>query len=259
MEIAAARMYEEYFVPALFGPFADPVAEAAELEAGNCVLDVGCGTGVLTRAVAERVGPQGSVTGLDPSPGMLTIAARHGGGIHWCRGMAETLPFATGVFDRVVSQFGLNFFADRIASLHEMARVTKPGGQLTVAVWSGLERSPGYAALIDLLGQLFGEPIGDALREPFALGNPPELRRLFFEVDLSNVEIATLKGEARFPSIRSWVFSDLQGWSPVGGALNDEQIEALCKTAESELAEFVLDDGVVAFPIAANIATTTRE
>lgn len=259
MDVATAKVYQEFFVPALFGPFADRVAEAAGIEAGSRVLDVGCGTGVLARAAAERAAPGGKVVGVDPSRGMLEVACRKGAGIAWCRGAAEALPFRGDAFDHVVSQFGLNFFADRVASLREMARVARPEGRLTVAVWGGLEHSPGYAALVDLLDRLFGDPVGDALRDPFALGARSELRRVFFAAGLHSVEISTLEGEARFPSIRKWIYTDIKGWSPVGGALNDEQFETLSKAAETELADFVTGDGTVAFPIAAHVATATPE
>ena len=66
-QIAAARAYQALFVPALFGQWAPKLADAAELAAGQSVLDVACGTGVLAREAQRRVGPSGYVAGLDPS------------------------------------------------------------------------------------------------------------------------------------------------------------------------------------------------
>jgi ubiquinone/menaquinone biosynthesis C-methylase UbiE len=74
-QVAAAKAYEEFFVPALFGEWATRVAAVAKIQAGNHVLDVACGTGVLAREAMSRVGPSGFVAGLDASPGMLAVAA----------------------------------------------------------------------------------------------------------------------------------------------------------------------------------------
>jgi len=73
-EVAAAKAYEALFVPALFGQWASRVVDAANLLAGQSVLDVACGTGVLAREALLRTGPTGYVAGLDPSNGMLAVA-----------------------------------------------------------------------------------------------------------------------------------------------------------------------------------------
>lgn len=133
---SAAEVYEEVFVPILM-QWAGRVADAARVQPGQRVLDVACGTGVLARAVAERVGPQGAVVGLDLNEGMLAVAGRKAPHVEWRQGRAEDLPFESQSFDRVVSQFGLMFFADRRA-VQEMVRVLRPGGHLAVAVWGRL-------------------------------------------------------------------------------------------------------------------------
>lgn len=90
---SAAEVYEEFFVPALFDQWAGRVADAARLGPGDRVLDVACGTGVLAREALGRVQPGGSVVGLDPNEGMLTVARRKEPRIEWRRGRAEDLPF----------------------------------------------------------------------------------------------------------------------------------------------------------------------
>jgi SAM-dependent methyltransferase len=131
----AAEVYEEFFVPALFREWAIRVADAADIQPGWRVLDVACGTGILARTIAERLGAKGSVVGLDLNEGMLQVAKRKAPAIEWRQGRAESLPFEAHSFDATVSQFGLMFFEDRRAALQEMARVLKPGGHLAVAVW----------------------------------------------------------------------------------------------------------------------------
>lgn len=76
LDTSGAEVYESLFVPSLFGRFANPVAEAAQLALGDSVVDVGCGTGALTRAVRART--TGRVVGVDVNPAMIVVARRHG-------------------------------------------------------------------------------------------------------------------------------------------------------------------------------------
>jgi trans-aconitate methyltransferase len=70
----APQNYEPFFVPTIGRPLANDLVRVASLRAGERVLDVGCGTGVVTRLAAERVSPDGTVAGLDINPGMLAVA-----------------------------------------------------------------------------------------------------------------------------------------------------------------------------------------
>ena len=178
-EIAAATAYEELHVPALFQQWAPRVVEAAQIRSGHRVLDVACGTGIVAREAASRVGDEESVTGLDASSGMLAVAERLAPAINWQQGVAESLPFEDESFDAVVSQFGLMFFEDRSKALEEMIRVLAPGGWIAVAVWESLENSQAYPAEVALLEEIAGPRAADALRAPFVLGDRQELTTLF--------------------------------------------------------------------------------
>lgn len=108
-----------------------------ELEPGQRVLDVGCGTGRATREMAVAVGRQGEVVGLDPADGMLAQARGltvpvHAAPIQWVKGRAEALPFDDQKFDRVTAQFSLRNAQDWQAAVGELWRVTKPGGRLVI-------------------------------------------------------------------------------------------------------------------------------
>ena len=254
---SAAEIYDEFFVPALFGEWAPRLAAAAQLAPGQTVLDVACGTGVLTREAAARVSPGGSVTGLDRNDGMLAVAARKAPSIAWKSGRAEALPFADRSFDAVLCQFGLMFFEDRIAALKEMARVLRPGGRLAVAVWDAAERIPGYADMIALLQRLFGDRIANELRGPFILGDTGALRALFEKAGIANIEIRTIDGRARFPSLESWIHTDVKGWT-LADLIDDAQYRRLQQAAQRDLAHHVQPDATVSFPAPAHIATAAQ-
>ena len=258
-QVAAASAYEDLHVPALFGQWTARVADAAGIRAGDRVLDVACGTGVLAREAASRVGPDGCVAGVDPNPGMLAVAERLEPAIEWRQGVAEALPYPTGSFDAVVSQFGLMFFPDRAAALREMLRVLVPGGRIAVAVWESLENSQAYPIEVALLDRIAGPRAADALRAPFVLGDRGELAQLFQGAGVGSVQIATHRGTARFPSVRTMVEADLRGWLPVMGVdLPEEQIQAILEEAEDALRRYATRGGTVEFESPAHIVSGAK-
>ena len=253
-EIAAAAAYEELHVPALFRQWTPRVVGAAQIRAGNRVLDVACGTGVLAREARLHVGDSGFVAGIDATPGMLAVANRLAPMIEWREGLAESLPYESESFDAVISQFGLMFFQDRAAALSEMMRVLRLGGRAAVAVWESLENSEAYPTEVALLERLAGQPAADALRAPFVLGDKAELTTMFEDTGFASVEIETHHGTARFPSIRAMVEADLRGWLPVMGVfLAEEQIDGILTEAEDALGQYVTPDGTVQFDSLAHI------
>jgi ubiquinone/menaquinone biosynthesis C-methylase UbiE len=253
-----AEVYDDFFVPALFEQWGAAVAAAAGVKSGDRVLDVACGTGALTLAVADRVGPSGSIVGLDANPEMLAVARRKPAQIEWLEGMAETLPLPDRSFDAVVSQFGFMFFEDRPAALREMMRVLRSGGRLAVAVCDAVENSPGYAAFAALLDRLFGKRIGDAFRAPFVLGDPEQLLEIAREAGISDATVARHNGTVRFRSLASLVSTERACVWTLGGMLNDDQFAQLLKDAEAALRPFVGDDETVAFDMPALFITARK-
>jgi len=246
-----ADVYDDQFVPALFRHWGPVLCDAASIASGQRVLDVACGTGALTVAVAGRVSPGGAVLGLDANPEMLAVARRKHPDIEWHDGRAELLPFADAAFDAVVSQFGLMFFDGRVAALREMQRVLRPGGHLAVAVCDALERSPGYASLAVLLERLFGNPVADAFRAPFVLGDAAALRALCTDASISGASVVRRQGIVRFASIDALVSTERACVWTLGGLLDDTQFELLRREAQSVLLPFVDAGGMVAFTMPA--------
>ena len=253
---SAAEVYEEFYIPALFGEWAPWVTDAAQVRSGQRVLDIACGTGVIARYVAGRVGSDGSVVGVDINEGMLAVARQRAPHIEWRQGAAENLPLDTNSFDAVICNFGLMFFEDRSKAITEMVRVLRPGGRLAVAVWDSLANIPGYAALANLLQRLFGDTLGAATRAGFVLGDTQAIRSLFTEAGISDIQIATRAGTAHFPSLQSFVYTEVKGWT-TADMIDEAGFQRLLAEAERELRAFVRADGTVAFSAPAHIITTT--
>jgi len=153
---SAAEVYEKELVPAVFGPWAPLVIDLAHPQKGDRVIDVACGTGIVARMVANRVGPTGVVVGVDLNPGMLTVAraawptdSHSSAPVQWHEASADKLPFPNASFNVAYCQLGLQFFTDRAAALREMHRVLGAGGRLALMVWRGIDESPGFALLAD--------------------------------------------------------------------------------------------------------------
>lgn len=252
----AAEVYDEFFVPALFIDWPAHVLQAAEVQAGHTVLDVACGTGVLARQAAELVGSDGAVTGVDINDGMLAVARQKAPAIVWKKGAAEALPFEDARFDRVVSQFGLMFFQDPVQALREMKRVTRPRGRVAVAVWGSLAATPGYAAVAQILAELFGPEIAQSIEAPYSLGDTAALERLFKEADYADIEIKTVTGTARFASVEAWIYTDIKAWT-LADVIDEEGYERLRQYAPQKLARFVTTNGSVAFDAPAHIVTAS--
>jgi SAM-dependent methyltransferase len=253
-----AEIYDACLVPALFEAWGAVIADVAGIGPGQRVLDVACGTGVLACAASQRVGPGGSVVGLDVNPQMLAVARRKRANVSWVQGRAEAMPFLEGEFDAVVSQFGFMFFDDRPGALREMMRVLRPGGQLAVAVCDALAHSPGYAALAALLQQLFGAVVADAFRAPFALGDAALLRSLCDQAGIAGAQVTPCAGTVRFTSIDALIATERACVWTLGGMLDDAQFERLREACKVALRGFAGADGRVEFAMPVLVITASK-
>ena len=187
--------YERYQVPSVFGPLAEIFLGHVPLEPGHRVLDVACGTGVVTRLVAPLVGPAGQVVGVDLNPAMLDVARQkapaEGANIAWREGDAAALPCPSAGFDVVVCQQGLQFFPDKAAALREMHRVLEPGGCLALCVWRSIEHSPCNLAAAQALHRHVGSDSATKIQAPCAFGDADALRSVVRAAGFHGIDIRT--------------------------------------------------------------------
>jgi len=203
----APENYERYFVPTIGVPFAHALLAAAGLHRGERVLDVACGTGVVARLSAERVGLGGAVAGMDINPAMLAVARSvpsTGATIEWQEANAESVPFADESFDVVVSSLGLQFVADRTSALREMRRVLAPGGRLAIATVG--PTPPLFAILEGALARHVGPEVAGFLRAVFSLYEPRELEELASGAAFSEVEVRAQPLEVALPQAAEFLW-----------------------------------------------------
>lgn len=189
--------YERYFVPVIGAPAARPVIDAAALRPGERVLDVACGTGVAARLAAERVGPTGTVAGVDPAPPMLAVARRTAPDITWHDGAAEDLPLTDASFDAVLCSLGFMFFTDRGRALREMRRVLAPGGRMVLSTPGPIP--PLFGAIAEALAEHLGPEASRFVHAVFSVHDPDQIRPPAVDAGFGTVDFRTVRLALRLP------------------------------------------------------------
>ncbi|YCI06300.1 class I SAM-dependent methyltransferase (plasmid) [Ensifer sp. D2-11] len=221
LEGTAAELYQKYLVPLITELWAADLVERSAPRPGERVLDVACGTGVVARLAAERMG-SGRVVGLDLNRTMLEVAravAQNGGPkIEWHEASVLQMPFSDGTFDVILCQLGLQFFPDRARALAEMFRVLIPGGRLALSVFTAIERTPMAHALADALDRHLGPDASSIKRSEHALSDGHLLENLVSSAGFRDVTVTSLALTIRFPSARDYVRLQLSA-TPQAGML----------------------------------------
>lgn len=259
LEGSSAEAYERYLVPMMFAPWAEQLVELAGVGAGERVLDVACGTGIVARYAATRVGPQGGVVGLDLNQGMLktarAAASVAGAGVEWMEASASEMPFAEGEFHVLFCQQALQFFHNKPDTLHEMHRVLMPEGRLAISVWRPIRYNPAYVVLTQALQEHVGAHTAEMMRSPFPAWSVDDLRVLLKEAGFRQVRITIGIGPMRYPSVEEFLRREAAS-SLLGShlaALDRDAHRRLITDLEEALHDYADDEGLV-FPMQTYIA-----
>ncbi len=209
------------------------------LRAGR-VLDVGCGTGVLTEELAGRT--QGQVTGVDLDPGMVEFCRKRHGKAEYRLGDAHDLSFRDGWFDLVVCHFVLLWCTDAAKAAREMVRVTRPGGAVVVCA------EPDYGGRIDYpdlpLGRWQSQALGREGADP-QLGR--KLRSLFALPGVRQTEVGLITGLWDLGTLRAQFDAEWALWErSLRGLVPREE---LTRVKAADLAAIETGERLVFMPV----------
>ncbi|HEX2284480.1 MAG TPA: methyltransferase domain-containing protein [Mycobacterium sp.] len=196
-----AENYQRFFVPAIAIPVSKDLLAGAELRTGDRVLDVACGTGVITRLAAECVGASGTVTGLDVTPDMIEVAksvpAPKGAAIDWLVADASSLPLPDASVDVVLCQMGLMFMEDPGAVIGEMRRVLAPSGRLAINTPGRIQ--PLFETMESAIVDNISADLGGFVSTVFSINDPDSVAALLLGAGLQQVSAWVATTTLRFP------------------------------------------------------------
>ncbi len=252
--LAIAEAYERRFVPSIFAEWAPHTLDAAGATHGSRLLDVACGTGIVARTGAERVGPGGVVVGVDLNEAMLTVARRIAPEIDWRQGDVDDLPVEDAAFDAVTCQMAMMFFPDRAAAFRQMRRALAPAGRIGVVVPTGLNTQPAYRVFVDVAVRHAGSGAASLLGTYWSCGDLDELGRQAEDAGLRIVETRTRTGTATFASCDEFVATEIDA-SPLAERIDTDVRERIMRDTRAALARYTTGQGDFAVPLLCHVVS----
>ena len=257
---SAPENYERFFVPVIATPLATNLIDTAALRRGERVLDVACGTGIVARLAAERVGDTGTVAGIDLNPGMLEVARSVTPSsmvIEWHQSSAEAISLQDEAFDVVLCQMGLQFVPDKLAALREMQRVLAPGGRLIINVVG--PKPPVFAILAEALARHIKPELSAFVDLVFSLHDTGELQHLISGAGFREVAIRSDTQTLRLPAPEEFLWQYVLS-TPLANAVaqvDSERRYALERDVVAKWQAFV-EDGALTLQVGIVVAIARK-
>jgi ubiquinone/menaquinone biosynthesis C-methylase UbiE len=193
---SAATNYDTLLVPIIFKPWAEHFLDTRSDWEGKTVLDMACGTGIVSSLLPDKVGAQGTIYSVDINADMLAVAKQRCEGsptpIHFIESGADAIEFSDDSIDVIVCQQGFQFFPDKPAAAAQMHRVLRPGGGVMISTWRNIEECDAFNVIVQALESI-GEPeTGDLMRIPFDFMPPDTLEEAFTSAGFDDVAVETV-------------------------------------------------------------------
>ena len=205
--------YDRILGPAQFDAFARDLALRLPARPPGDVLEIACGTGLVTRRLRERLNAGVRLVASDLSEAMLAYARdKVRGDIEWRTADAANLPFPDASFGAVVCAFGIMFVPDKSRAFLEMRRVLREGGAVLFNVWDSLERNPHAKASCEAMESLFpGDKEMQFARAPYSFHDRGLIGRLLEEAGFRTPRVDSVSVRIRSPSAREYASGSIKG------------------------------------------------
>jgi SAM-dependent methyltransferase len=197
------EFYDRFLGPALFEPYALDLVGRLPNDESLRVLELACGTGIVTRHIREALHSSATLVATDLNEPMVVYASNAvpNPGISWQQADAQALPFEDESFDVVVCQFGFMFLPDKPQGFREALRVLAPGGVLLASIWHSLEANPSAAVIDATVARLFPANPPRFFQTPYGYGDQERIAgdmaaAGWTDVRLETVQVESLSGSA---------------------------------------------------------------
>lgn len=222
--------YHRNLGPILFEAYARDMGTrlaALKLPAGARVLELACGTGIVTAQLLKALPAKGALVSTDLSEPMLAVARTtvpEDPRLAFSQADACALPFKDQEFDAIVCQYGVMFFPDKVKAMREARRVLKPGGAYLFSVWDSLERNPFPGAIQRELERMWPANPPQFLKTPYGWHDRAEIERVTRAGGFTRVNISELEFPSGSPSAGKAASAFLEG-TPLTADLVDRKAD----------------------------------
>ncbi len=257
------RIYDTHLVPLIFEPYAADLTQRLAGRTLTRILEVAAGTGVVTRSMAAALPDRVSIVATDLNQAMLDLASTAGTArpVEWRQADAMQLPFADGLFDAVVCQFGAMFFPDKARAFAEARRVLKPGGLFLFNVWDRLGENEFADTITTAMDALFPEdPPRFLTRTPYGYFEHHTIERdLAAGGFTARPTISTITARSRADSARVPAVAYCQG-TPLRGEIEARDASRLGEATDRAAAAIAqrFGEGAVDASIQAHVVAVER-
>ena len=216
--------YDDCLGPVIFAPYADDLAARIQacVQRGR-LLEVACGTGILTRRLVARLSPDVRITATDLNDAMLAHAKTKvpaSARLDWQVADASALPFPSATFDAVACQFGLMFVPDKVVALQEARRVLKPGGTFTFNVWCRIETNVFARVVHEVVAKFFESRPPTFYQVPFGYHDEAVIHAHLDQAGFVNATRERVRMEISAPSAIEFARGLVEG-NPIVHSIRD--------------------------------------
>ncbi|HIG39134.1 MAG TPA: class I SAM-dependent methyltransferase [Gammaproteobacteria bacterium] len=253
------EIYNNYLVPLIFESYAADLAQ--RVSEGSCsqVLEIATGTGVVARALIDKLGNSVTIIATDLNQPMLDKAAsiRVDDNVSWHQADAVSLPFEDGSFDVVVCQFSVMFFPDRVKAYAEAKRVLKPGGRFLFSAWDDIKENEFSDTVTNALAVVFPDnPPRFLARTPHGYFDIEKIKSDVAEAgfsDVPRVDTISARSKASDPSIPAIAYcqgtplrSEIEA---IDSSLLDQATEAVTQAISARFGSGAVDGKIQALVV----------
>ncbi len=255
-----ADRYDTVLVPVIFQPWAQEMLARTRPHDGLRILDLGCGTGIITCSLTTSGARPAHITALDHNADMLAVARTKAEALgvvaDWRQADAAALPLDDASIDLTICQQALQFFPDKPAALSELHRVMAPGGRVAFCVQRELAVNPMLNAQATALDRHVGREAGDAVRAICSLHDPALLYDLFAGAGFEDVTVESVSLALSHPDGRAFAEGAMGGMH-TGDKLSPITDEDRQRCFDDFLAELgaCFDGRAIAFPHVSHVIT----